>query len=231
MRSTSCLVRALVVALVVSAWSCGRITLRPEGEDAGGDAAQACKGLDEAHCAARPGCARGSCPICIGGASAFAGCYDPALEGGPPCPAIACAPCAGLDQLTCAARTDCQVNTCLGCAGPVFTHCAQPGDPSLPCPAYACPAPPPCSQVTTLDACEARSDCHSVFVDPGICDCIAVGCCAHFSACADGDRARCAAPATLACKAPTPFCESPAYVVAYTNVCYEGCVQSKDCAL
>jgi hypothetical protein len=39
----------------------------------------------------------------------------------------------------------------------------------------------------------------------------------------------CKAPSGLACGAATPYCEGP-YVVSYTAVCFEGCVQSTDCA-
>ena len=84
-----------------------------------------------------------------------------------------------------------------------------------------------CSQVTTQTECDSRSDCHSVFVDPGTCRCAAAGCCAHFSRCADGGRANCSGPAL--CNIKAPFCESP-YVVSYTSNCYEGCVQPSECA-
>ncbi len=86
-----------------------------------------------------------------------------------------------------------------------------------------------CASVTTLAACDARSDCHSVFEDPGTCGCLALGCCAHFLRCADGDRASCT-PNAIACDAATPHCESP-YTVSYTNVCYEGCVRNTECLL
>lgn len=105
------------------------------------------------------------------------------------------------------------------------------------CPAVACPPPdggvpdsgtlPPCAEVTTVAACDQRLDCHAVFVDPGTCGCATAGCCARFSRCADGDRANCKGPAQ--CRAATPFCEAP-YVVAYTGVCFEGCVRSTECA-
>lgn len=84
-----------------------------------------------------------------------------------------------------------------------------------------------CSAVTTLDACDARPDCHSVFNDPHNCACAALGCCARFARCADGDRARCAETPT-ACDALTPYCESP-YTVGYTPTCYEGCVRISEC--
>jgi hypothetical protein len=84
-----------------------------------------------------------------------------------------------------------------------------------------------CASVTALEACDARSDCHAVFVDPGTCGCGAPGCCARFSRCADGDRAQCT-PDGLACLVVTPHCESP-YTVSYANLCYEGCVRNTEC--
>ena len=86
-----------------------------------------------------------------------------------------------------------------------------------------------CSEVTVLADCEARTDCHSVFQDPGTCGCGSVGCCAKFSRCADGDQADCEGK-SVQCEAPTPFCEEPAYVHSYSGACYEGCVKPKDCA-
>ena len=96
------------------------------------------------------------------------------------------------------------------------------------CPGIACPAA--CDQVTTVEECDARSDCHSVFTDPGTCGCASIGCCAHFSGCAPGDHGQCRQPSGLACRIATPFCESPAFVVSYTSNCYEGCVRADDCA-
>jgi hypothetical protein len=84
-----------------------------------------------------------------------------------------------------------------------------------------------CSQVTTLQACDARADCHSVFFDPQTCGCASVGCCAHFSSCADGDLAQCKNTA-VACTIPTPHCEGT-YVIGYSGLCYEGCVRATDC--
>lgn len=84
-----------------------------------------------------------------------------------------------------------------------------------------------CSDITTETECNARSDCHSVFEDPHNCACAALGCCARFRACADGDKANCSGPA--ACAMPTPYCEGP-YLVAYQGSCFEGCVKQTDCA-
>lgn len=94
------------------------------------------------------------------------------------------------------------------------------------CPGAACG---PCESVESLEECEARTDCHSVFEDPGTCGCAGVGCCAHFARCADNDRADCTG-ANVTCEALTPFCDSPAYVNSYSGSCYEGCVAPKDCA-
>jgi hypothetical protein len=93
-----------------------------------------------------------------------------------------------------------------------------------------CPDPnPSCDRLATQAVCEARTDCHAVFVDPMNCPCDAIGCCARFSACAAGGTARCNSPQTL-CRAAAPYCESPVYVVAYTESCYEGCVRPEVCA-
>jgi hypothetical protein len=90
-------------------------------------------------------------------------------------------------------------------------------------------APPAkCSDVTTQAECDARSDCHSVFVDPGDCGCAASGCCARFQSCADGDQANCDGP--VACRMALPHCEPP-YIVSVQGSCYEGCVKQTDCAL
>jgi hypothetical protein len=88
-----------------------------------------------------------------------------------------------------------------------------------------------CGELTTLAECDARSDCHPVFVDPRNCACAAIGCCARFSFCGNGARALCTSPppAQLVCGSPTPYCESPAYVISYTQNCFEGCVRPADC--
>jgi hypothetical protein len=85
-----------------------------------------------------------------------------------------------------------------------------------------------CGDVTTLAECEARSDCHSVFVDPGDCGCATLGCCTRFESCADGDKAKCTG--TVLCEVDPPRCEG-SYVVSYQGSCYEGCVKQTDCAL
>ena len=119
-----------------------------------------------------------------------------------------------------------------------------PGCPSLGvaggcgqvCPAMACPAPDAgtsdaasgsCSAITTQAACDSRGDCHSVFADPGTCGCAGINCCMHFNHCADGGHANCTGP--VACTIVQPLCTSP-YTLAYTNVCFEGCVLQTECA-
>jgi hypothetical protein len=84
-----------------------------------------------------------------------------------------------------------------------------------------------CGDVTALAECDARDDCHSVFVDPNDCPCDAPGCCARFSFCADGDQAECDAMVT--CRRAAPFCAGQ-YVISYEGTCYEGCVRSSECA-
>jgi hypothetical protein len=100
------------------------------------------------------------------------------------------------------------------------------GDPINICPAMPCPLT--CAQMATRDACEARSDCHPVFVDGRDCNCAALGCCTRFTRCADGATAVCQAP-PITCDAVAPYCEGP-YVVAYSGGCFEGCVLASDCA-
>jgi hypothetical protein len=103
-------------------------------------------------------------------------------------------------------------------------------------PRYCCPAESfascvntrACGNVTTQAECDARDDCHSVFLDPNTCGCAEVGCCARFSRCADGGHAQCDAP-IVTCDMVTPYCEDPAYVLSYTGQCYEGCVKPDDC--
>jgi len=188
-----------------------------------------CKSLDQATCGLRSDCRVGTCTAC-GGAPTFAGCWDPAIENAPPCPGVLCIlPCDQItDQATCSARSDCRADFCPTCtAAKQFTRCAKAGDPQVSCPLLGCPQPPPCAQVQTKDACELRSDCHSVFVDPMTCLCAQPGCCMMWNRCVDGDQARCTGQP--ACKSLAPVCEGD-YTLAYTDVCYEGCVQKKDCA-
>jgi hypothetical protein len=211
---------ALVLGVVVGASACGSVLVEPT---------DACRQLGEAACRLRSDCAVGACASCNSGPT-FITCYDPASEAGPKCTGIACpAPCATLDEASCKTRTDCRADSCPNCTGgSSFFRCAAADDPlSVGCIAIPCPAP--CAVATTKEACEARSDCHAVFVDDRACACAGLGCCARFSRCADGASAVCKAP-PITCDAVAPHCEGP-YVVAYSDSCYEGCVQSSDCAV
>jgi hypothetical protein len=219
----------VILGLVVGASACGSVLVQPT--DAGQDgSAVACRQLGEAACRLRSDCAVGACAPCGSGPS-FIGCYDPVHESGPICAEIACpAPCSALDEASCRTRTDCRADVCPSCTGSGgqgFVRCASASDPIFACILLPCPAP--CAAATTKEACEARTDCHSVFVDNRDCQCAALGCCARFSRCADGASAVCKAPPIL-CDLVTPHCEGP-YVVGYSDSCYEGCVQSSDCAV
>jgi hypothetical protein len=195
---------------------------RDGGADVGGNP---CHGLTEVQCGATPGCQAATCGTCSGGPS-FSGCYQPSTENAPPCPGYPClALCSSLPEGACLARMDCRADYCSGCQTKTFAQCARATDPPPVCPALKCVAA--CDAVTTLADCEVRTDCHSVFVDPGTCGCAVAGCCAKFSRCADGDKAMCTGMPL--CKIATPFCELP-YVVSYTGSCYEGCVKKTDCA-
>jgi hypothetical protein len=119
---------------------------------------------------------------------------------------------------------------CPGCT-PGTGTCSPGGCPGIACPpldAGFVDASGPCSSETTAAACDARAACHSVFFDPQTCRCAALGCCAHFSACADGPQAVCKSAAIL-CNSAPPHCEGQ-YVIAYSNGCYEGCVRMTECA-
>ena len=119
---------------------------------------------------------------------------------------------------------------CPGCT-PGSGMCSPGGCPGVACPppdAGSLDASGPCSTAATAAACDARAGCHSVFFDPNTCGCAALGCCAHFSKCAEGAQAICKNTG-LGCTIAQPFCEGP-YVIAYSNGCYEGCVRMTECA-
>lgn len=77
-------------------------------------------------------------------------------------------------------------------------------------------------------ACDASSDCHSVYVDPQMCACVPAGCCTVFEHCAEGAKADCSGR-NLRCRRLPPHCEGP-YVVSYVDFCYEGCVRIDECS-
>ena len=124
-------------------------------------------------------------------------------------------------------------------AGQIFCPGCTPGTGSCftgACPAYPCPLPDAgtgdavvgsCSTITTQTACDSRSDCHSVFMDPGTCGCAGVNCCMHFNRCADGGHANCSGP--VACTLAQISCTLP-YTLSYVNACFEGCVLQSECA-
>jgi hypothetical protein len=184
-----------------------------------------CNSLNETDCLERSDCQTESCPSC-NGTRGFAGCIAPG-QPSVQCPA-AClgAPCGELDESVCKTRSDCTPGYCPDCmGGQTFADCLAAGD-AVAC-ALGCPAQEPCADVTTEAACSSRSDCHSVFTDPGTCDCAVAGCCAKFSRCADGATASCKGPAL--CNIAGPSCESPAFVISYASGCYEGCVRPAEC--
>lgn len=187
---------------------------------------EACHDLGESDCKLRSDCKEATCTGC-GGVVGFAGCYDPLTEAGAFCPAFTCeVPCSAItDQASCTSRSDCRADLCSLCSGPsTFAGCSAVGDPPVECPAGACPLVP-CDQITdSADACDARPDCHAVFVDHP-CGCASAGCCTTFSRCADG-KANCAGPAL--CNIAPPACAGP-YVVSYASSCYEGCVLKTEC--
>jgi hypothetical protein len=187
-----------------------------------------CNTLDETSCKTRSDCHPGYCADCSG-TQKFTLCVGP--NEAVACPAYACpimpAPCAKLSEATCLGRGDCQAEYCNGCQGRTFAGCGDPGA------GVTCPVDPPgcppvaCANVTDQLSCDARTDCHSVFGDLGICDCIAAGCCIGFTRCADGAKATCkGAPV---CQIPPPNC-GPAYVASHNVMCFDGCVRPTECA-
>jgi hypothetical protein len=216
----------LSLGLTVALSACGSVLQEPP--DGGRDGGLVpCDDLGEAACRLRSDCAVDGCAACTGGGFSFLGCRD--LAGGPRVACGACPPpCSSLtDETSCKEFPGCRANYCANCApgGQSFSGCVDASDPTNICPTIACPAP--CASMTTRDSCEARPDCHAVFVDDGLCGCAALGCCARFSRCADGGTAMCIQP-PIVCDAVAPHCEGP-YVVGYAGSCYEGCVLASDC--
>src|SRR4029453_14231666 len=77
---------------------------------------------------------------------------------------------------------------CADCSG---GHFCSNGCPLYLRPPIDCASQPP-------EACDARTDCHSVFIDRQDCQCNGLGCCAQFLRCADGGVAKCS-PGAIAC--------------------------------
>jgi hypothetical protein len=192
-----------------------------------------CHGLDDASCTARPDCQRLACPDCSG-TEVFGGCTEP-MGPGVQCGLCAASigDCEGLDESSCPARSDCGLFYCPSCTGGEnFAGCASRGTAAKNLCMGICSWPPPCSAVMTLASCDARTDCHSVFVDVGTADCAIPGCNTQFSRCADGGTSACKGPLSggrVLCMFAPPVCEAPTFVVSYTATCYEGCVRPTDC--
>jgi hypothetical protein len=193
-----------------------------------------CGQLNEGLCKSRSDCTAEYCPNCSGGQT-FEGCAGPgegfACAAGCPAPP----PCSGLDETSCKARSDCHPGYCGNCGGAqISAGCVGPND-AVTCPLYACPiVPTACANVADEATCDARADCHSVFVDHGVCDCAVAGCCTAFGFCGDGGKAACNGPTGTGaelCMAQPPGCEGPAFVLSYTASCYEGCVRPTECGL
>jgi hypothetical protein len=236
------------LALALVAPACGSVLQEPDaghdgGVDSGNDAiidvgpdgGSVCSGLGETACRAQAGCTVATCPGFCGAPPSFVACYDAVNQTPPPCIGIGAASCPLLcsaitNEATCMSRSDCRANYCPNCnGGTSFSYCSDvTATAASICPAIACPAS--CSLMTTKDACDARPDCHAVYVDNGACDCSTAGCCAHFSRCADGP-AVCAPPPAFSCTTSKPYCESPAYYVSYSGGCYEGCATAAACGI
>ena len=125
------------------------------GRGGGGGSAPVCAGLDEATCAATPGCQPQSCQVCSG-APTYAGCTTP---GAPvACPGEACittGPCGTLDEASCKTRIDCSVLSCPDCmGGQNFAGGTAPDGVGAGCG----PCPPACNGLDEIK-CAATPGC------------------------------------------------------------------------
>jgi hypothetical protein len=188
-----------------------------------------CDTLGEKECQVRSDCHPGYCADCSG-TQKFTLCVGP--NEAVACPGYNCpaqpASCAGVDLPGCNARPWCTPYQCPDCkGGQLYAGCAAVGGAGIEC--GPCPQPASCADVTTQAACDARTDCHSVFGKCLVCDCQAPGCPVHFTSCADGGKATCRG--TPLCQTAPPSCDwTTPYVVSYTAGCYEGCVRPTECA-
>lgn len=192
------------------------------GVDAGAPPIDCARIQDEATCTAEPQCRANYCSFCDAKPRFFS--CAPAGQSGGECPPVFCPSCQELDELSCAqAAPGCATNYCRDCDGnPYFSSCTAEGV-STPCPQLDCPD----SECGRLDEqqCATTPGCHRVFTEANDCACASPGCCQVFARCGAGP-ADCVGPA--GCRQQEPRCEGP-YVVAYTDVCYEGCVLATDC--
>ena len=190
--------------------------------EAGCPAPVVCSGLDETSCVARSDCRAAYCPAC-GAGTGFAGCLTP-TEALPQCPATTCpAPCDSFEETQCA-KNGCTPLYCPTCSGgQVYEACNGPRD-AAGCGSECVTS---CTDLTVQGQCDARTDCHSVFVSNAVADCVVNGGCTFFTHCADGGKASCTG--TAACQITAPYCDGTAFVVSYAASCYEGCVRPSEC--
>ncbi len=133
------------------------------------------------------------------------------------------------DTASCQADANCVALGCPDChGGQSFIGCYDKNGPlpGIGCPA-GCPQPASCDNLDE-NACNARSDCHSVY-QPALCEC-AECCCTPFNHCASGLPV-CNGP--VLCRAQPPDCGNPdcnnRFAVGVANGCYEGCVLASEC--
>jgi hypothetical protein len=191
------------------------------GAGVGGESGS-CSGLGATDCQARHGCAYYVCNCRGTGICTTPQPTPPACD----CPLN----CPSLDETTCRSRSPiCRTDYCPTCGGAqTFAGCAFADAPPPMCVAPPCP-PLSCAQETTRDACDRRTDCHSVLFDGStLCKCASPDCCISFVACADGGKAVCTTGQPLMCTKVAPYC-GPGYTVSYVDRCYEGCVAAKEC--
>jgi hypothetical protein len=131
--------------------------------------------------------------------------------------------CMGLQEQMCLTTHGCEAHYCMGCNSTFFSGCTETGAPPPPCPLIVCPV---CTAHADETSCRADSNCHPVFADQTPCTCSPVGCCMHYSFCAEGRPALCMGTPT--CGQAPPLCEGN-YQISYTQTCYEGCVTPDEC--
>ncbi len=143
-----------------------------------------------------------------------------------------------LDSDSCDAQPGCVASGCPTCDSddPISFHgCYEQGHvPPESCPPIACTEPDPCGARKTDDHCEGNDNaCASVFVDPGICDCFAPGCCAKFDRCIAPPQQNQCLPSTVGADLPCPFFGGcpPGFEQLYDGACAVGCVRHPHCEI
>ena len=168
------------------------------GAGVGGESGS-CSDLGAADCQRRHGCAYYVCNCRGTGVCTTPQSTPPACE----CPLN----CSFLDEATCQSRSSvCRTDYCPTCGGAqTFAGCAFMDAPPPMCIAPPCPPPLPCAQETTRDACDRRTDCHSV---PSSMDRRSAtarrGTVASRSSAVPTAARRCAAPANPSCARRSP---------------------------